>query len=179
MTDDGIKEKLSIILDDEDSVDGSIKTWKTVASDPKVREQMRRYSIIREAMLNGEVLVPDRSFADRVSAAIAEEPTVLAPRGTVRATGKKRLPERVVSTAIAASLAVVGVLVARSLHDYSPLKGADILSLSEVVGPDQNGKEIVDPEFRDYLVSHYENAYLSGAQGMLPSVRLVSADASR
>jgi len=177
MTNNGMKEKLSLLLDGEDSVEDSLNTWKVVDNNPEVREQLRRYNIIREAMLDSRAILPDRSFSDRISAAIAEEPTVLAPK---RFADRIKMPERMVSRAIAASLAAVALLVGRSLHDYSPMKGADILTLSGVMGPgSDSSKENVDTEFRDYLVSHYETANLSGVQVMLPSVRLVSSDANR
>jgi hypothetical protein len=56
------------------------------------------------------------------------------------------------------------------------MQGRDILALvqSGNAAPAQ-----IDPEFRDYLAEHYQTAYLSGSQGMLPTVRLVSSDSNQ
>jgi sigma-E factor negative regulatory protein RseA len=160
-------------MDDEANLSDSLKIMKKIQEDPEAHEQWRRYCLIRESLRSSRVLVPDRDFANRISEALAEEPTVLAPRRSPT----RRVPERIVTAAMAASLALVAVLVGKSLQDYSPVRGADMLSLSNLMGTSVNAS--VDPEFNDYLVAHYETAYLSGAQGMLPSVRLVSADAGR
>jgi sigma-E factor negative regulatory protein RseA len=172
MSEHDLKEKLSLLMDEESTVTDGLKTLKMVAGDPAAQEQWRRYSLIRESLRSHRVLVPDRDFASRISAALADEPTVLAPRP---AKAKPWVSERFVTSALAASLAMVAVLVGKSMQEYSPIRGADLLKLSSLISPSVQAS--VDPEFQDYLVSHYETAYLSGAQGMMPSVRVVSADA--
>lgn len=172
MTDSMMNEKLSQLLDDELNASDGVDLLSRIAGDVEAQTQWRRYSLMRESLRSGRVLVPDAHFAERISAAVADEPTVLAPRRATR-----KLPEKAVTVALAASLAMVAVLVAKSLQDYTPGRGADLLALSDLMG--STVQSTGDAEFRDYLVSHYETAYLSGAQGMLPSVQLVSADAGR
>jgi sigma-E factor negative regulatory protein RseA len=169
-----LKEKLCLLLDGELSPSESLKWLYRIENDPTVQAQWVRYSLISEAMRSGRVPLPDSQFVDRISAALANEPTVLAPRAE-----RLRLRERVVTGALAASLGLIGILVAKSLNEYSPMRGADFPVLADVMGASAQSSPAIDSEFRDYLVTHYETAYLAGAQGMLPSVRLVSTESSR
>ena len=72
---------------------------------------------------------------------------------------------------------MLAVMVGRSLNQYSPLEAGEMLAQVELNAPTL--KASMEPELRDYLTMHNESAYLAGAQGMLPSIRLVSGSASR
>jgi sigma-E factor negative regulatory protein RseA len=172
MTESNVKEKLCLLLDGEMGPEESLRMLDRIEGDSELKEQWRRYCLITETMRSGRVLMPDANFVDRVSAALADEPTVLAPTH-----GKRRIPEKVVTAALAASLVLVAVVVGRSLSAYSPVRGADLFASADLTT--HPARSPVDPEVRDYLVTHYETAYLAGAQGMLPSVRLVSSDSIR
>jgi negative regulator of sigma E activity len=168
---DSLKEKLCLLLDNELSPDESMRLLRLIETDSEVRKQWIRYSLIREAMRSGRILIPDQRFMDRVQCAVANEPTVLAPRRKAR-----RWRERVVTGALAASLALGAVLIAKSVNNHPLMRGSNFLTLANLIGP--SVQPPVDSEFRDYLVTHYEAAYAAGAQGMLPSVRLVSSETS-
>lgn len=172
MTDHVVKERISMLLDEELSVEESLGLLERIENDPELATNWRRYCIISETIRDGNGLLPDDSFVSRVSAAIAQEPTVLAPRAN-RQNGR----ERVVTAALAASLAVVAVLVGKSLNDYSPVRGPDFLAHTGFV--ESNVESPLEPDFRDYLVTHYETAYLAGVNGMLPSIRLLSYEPNR
>ncbi len=172
MIEDSLKQKLCLLLDDELGRDESLKLLSGIETNPDLRAQWRRYNLIGVAMRSRDAMLPDSGFVDRVSAALADEPTILAPRPAHR--GHR---EKIVTLALAASLAVVAILAGKSLSDYSPMRGADLLARADLAG--SNVQASIDPEFRDYLVAHYETAYLAGAQGMLPSVRLVSSGSAR
>lgn len=172
MKEDSLKEELSLMLDGELSPNESLKLLGRIEKDPTLRAQWSRYCIMSEVMRSGRVLLPDSGFVGRVSSTLAEEPTVLAPRRE-----KQRVRERLVTGALAASLALLALLVGKSLSDYSPIRGSDLLARAELLGPTVQSP--IDPQFRDFLAMHYETAYLSGAQGMLPSIRLVSTDTTR
>jgi sigma-E factor negative regulatory protein RseA len=175
MTESNLKEKLSLLLDDELDSQESLRLYQRISADPVVRAQWNRYSRISAAMRSGQVLMPDDGFADRISAALADEPTILAPAALPR---KQPVRERVVTAALAASLALVAVLVAKSFNEYSPVTGPNLLATAGSIGPAATQASMA-PEFQDYLVAHYETAYLAGAQGMLPSVRLASNGSTR
>lgn len=167
MVEDNLKEKLSSLIDGELEPLDSLRLFERIGKDSELNKQWARYSKISEAMRSGQVLFPDTGFVDRVSAALEAEPTILAPQAR-----KPRTRERFVTAALAASLALVAVMVGKSLNDHSPLTESNLLAVADQTGA--AGRAEMDPQFRDYLVSHYETAYLSGAQGMLPSIRLAS-----
>jgi sigma-E factor negative regulatory protein RseA len=171
---DSLKQKLCLLLDNELGRDESLKLLSRVETDPELRAQWRRYNLIGMALREKDALLPDSGFVDRVSAALADEPTILAPRPVA----KRGRRETAVTFALAASLAAVAVLVGKSLSDYSPTSDPGLLAQSDLAA-NPTAPPNIDPEFRDYLVAHYETAYLAGAQGMLPSVRLVSSDLNR
>lgn len=164
------KEKLCLLFDGESNPGDALNLLRRIENDPALQEQWRRYNLLSESLRSQRVLVPDRQFVARVSMALAEEPAVLAPPRKTR----PRLPQTAVTLALAASLALMAVLIGKSLHG-TPNWGTNLLAQS------RNGvvEASVDPRFQDYLVAHYETTYLAGAQGILPSVRLVSADATR
>ena len=169
---DGLRQELCLLLDEELGQRESLKLLSGIEADPELREQWRRYNLIGIAMRSRGALLPDRGFVDRVSAALVDEPTVLAP-----STANRSRREKAVTIALAASLAAVAIMVGKSLNDYSPTRGPGLLAQVGLTDPAMQSP--MDPEFRDYLVAHYETAYLAGAQGMLPSVRLVSSDSTR
>ena len=168
---DHLKEKLCLLLDNELSPDESLSLLHRIETDPEVRKQWVRYSLIKEAMRSGRILIPDNRFVDRVSSALADEPTVVAPRS-----GTRGWRERVVTGALASSLALGAVLIAKSLNHSPLIQESNFLTLANLMGTPTQVP--MDSEFQDYLLTHYQAAYSAGASGMLPSVRLVSAEAN-
>lgn len=173
MSDDDLRQKLSLLLDGELSESDSLALMASIESDATLRRQWHRYRLVSEVMRSGKVLPVDDRFVDQVRATIANEPAILAPRPE-----KHRYREKAVTAALAASLAVVAVLVGKSVKDYSPVPGPEVLAQTELVDPDEV-RSALDPQFQDYLVTHYETAYLAGAPGLLPYARLVTYDSSR
>jgi sigma-E factor negative regulatory protein RseA len=166
-------EELSALLDNELGQRESLALWTEIENAEALRNKLHRYAIAQQVLQSGKPVLPDASFVDRVHAAIAEEPTILVPHVV-----KYKVRERAMTFALAASLAVLAVIVGRSMNDYSPTKGTDVLAQ---VGVPEGGLKtaVADPEIGDYLAMHNETTYLSGAQGMLPSVRLVSGPPTR
>ena len=166
--DDKLNERLSALLDDELNRSESVEVFRALAQDAEAQKKWHRLSIAREALHAQKVFAPDLGFADRVSAVLSEEPTVLAPKKS-----SVRVYEKALTYALAASLAVMAVFVARSLTDYAPGRGSELLAKVQLQGSNVQ-TAAVDTELNDYLAMHDETTYLSGSQGMLPSIRLVS-----
>ncbi len=165
-------EKLSALMDDELSYHEALSLMGRLGNDGKLNGKLHRYAAARELMRSGTAIVPDGGFVGRVHAALIEEPVIIAPRSL-----RKPIGDRAATYAIAASMAVVALLVGRSLTDYSPDRAGELLAKVELNGPVT--KASMEPDLRDYLALHNESAYRSGAQGILPSVRLVSGSAGR
>lgn len=175
MIDEKRAENLSALLDDALGYTETRKLWKQLESDTELQKQWDRYNRISQMLSQKSGILPDGEFRNRISAAIAAEPTVLAP-GAVR----NRLKEKVISTALAASLAVTAVIVGKSMLNPAGLDGR--LLVAEVRHepvPSAASIAEVDPDFQNYLVLHNETAYLAGAQGLIPYARVVSAQPTR
>lgn len=165
-------QKLSALLDDELGYHESLSLMGRLESDRELSARLHRYAVVKECMKSRNPLVPDGGFVDRVHAALAEEPVVLAPR-----TLRKPVGEKAATYAIAASMAVIALLVGRSLTDYSPDRAGQLLAQAEMNSPVTQAS--MEPDLRDYLALHNESTYLSGSQGMMPSIRLVSGSVGR
>jgi len=174
MLDEKLPEKLSLLLDGELNKDESLKLLDLVETDPELKRRWRRYCVANAVLQEKSAIVPDKRFVERVSTAVAKEPTILAPPA------KARIREKVVTRALAAVLAMVAVLVGKSFLEHSPTDGAHLIAKAQqgTVLADGNASSM-DPDFQDYLVLHNETAYLAGAQGMLPYARLVSSKPTR
>jgi sigma-E factor negative regulatory protein RseA len=171
MNNQDMTENLSALLDEELEYKDSLPLWTRIGQDRALGEKMHRYGIARECMHFERPLLIDMGFADRISQAIAEEPTILAPRAV-----RRKYRERLATLALAASIAVLAVFVGRSLNEYSPMRANAMLARVDLGASTVQAS--MEPELRDYLTLHNESAYMAGAQGLLPSIRLVSGSAS-
>jgi len=176
MIDEKLAEKLSSLLDGELGHTETLKLWKQMESDPELRAQWNRYNRQSSLLAQRPGILPDNAFAERVKFAIADEPTVLAPRVV-----RKRLIEKLTSSALAAGLALAAVLVGQSLVGHSNISGSNLMAEARYAAPSATGANRVamDPDFQNYLVLHNETAYLAGAEGLLPYARVVSAQPTR
>jgi len=164
-------EKLSALLDDELEYKEGPSVWMRVAEDRNLSDKLYRYGLARECLQADRPMVIDRGFADRISQAIAKEPVILAPRAI-----RQKYQERLATLALAASIAVLAVFVGRSVNDYSPMKASEMLAQVDMGG--SSVKASMEPDLRDYLTMHNESVYMTGDQGLLPSIRLVSGSVS-
>lgn len=169
--DKDLKLRLSQLLDGELSARDNPRLVERVASDRELKAAWARYSLIGQIMRAPGESIVDAGFAERVSAAITDEPTVLAPRP---AAGRS-LRGKAASFALAASLLGVAVLLGKSLTDNaSGLFEAADLEASRVTAPDAV-ESMADAQFNDYLLMHNETATMAGSGGLLPNLRLVSS----
>ncbi|MEY4194020.1 MAG: hypothetical protein RLZZ226_388 [Pseudomonadota bacterium] len=175
MIDEKRAENLSALLDGTLGYPQARKLWKQMETDTELKAQWDRYNRISCLLGSNPGVLPDPGFAARVSAAIAHEPTVLAPHAI-----RRRVTERVLSTALAASLAMVAVVVGKSM--LNPGTSGNPLQVAQARYaplPTSTPVAEVDADFQNYLVMHNETAYLAGAQGLLPYARVVSVQTDR
>ena len=170
---DPLSEKLSALMDDELSVSDARTLLGKMAKDSDLSHKWRRYTLTREAMLHKNILLTDVGFADRVAQRIQEEPVAFSPR----AKSEVRL-EKIFTYAIAASLSLAAVLVAKSFV-ANPGSGAEMIAMNAKGSSSVMTASVKDRDLNEYLTLHDETTYLSGAQGMLPTIRLVSGSNSR
>ncbi|QSA98347.1 sigma-E factor negative regulatory protein [Methylococcus sp. EFPC2] len=178
-----LKQRISMLMDSELSAQNNPELIRRIENDEGLTAAWARYHLIAEVMRNRESLVlADDDFAKRVRDAVSVEPLVAAfPR---KRSADHAWKHRIVTLALAASLASVAVLVGYSIHEnaqgLTPLEARNAPYDDAAHTPDARSPEsLADAQFNDYLRAHNETAAMSGAAGMLPHVRLVSVRAER
>ena len=176
-----IDEKLSALMDDEWHPD----VINSLKQDPGLQARWTRYHLIRDVLSGHTKTVPSSDFAGRVSQALQEEPTILAPRSP-----RQRLQQtvrQVAGLAIAATVATVAVLTVQQNELSAPAGQTAIASVSPVssdyravsnrTNPGPLGNE-VQSKLSSYLVNHTEYSVSAKMQGMMPYMRIVSVTPS-
>jgi len=167
MTSEDKSEQLSAFIDDALDAQSAGKLLNDLGANAALNAKYRRYQAARMAMRSETGVLPDLDFAKRVREAVDLEPVAFAPRAA-----KQQFRERVTTFALAASMAALAILVVRSVNHYSPDHAGEILAGVNLSTPVT--KASMEPDLRDYVNMHNETAYLSGSQGLMSSVRLVS-----
>lgn len=160
-------EDLSAMMDDELETPRALQLLEALSEDPELRKKQQRLALIRSCLRREPGWVPGPDFSRSVQVALADEPTVLAPKSHRRV-----FSERFGTLALAASMAALAVLVVRSVNEYSPERAGALLASVHLSTPVVRAS--LGPDLEDYLKMHHESAYLTGMQGLMPSVRLVS-----
>ncbi|MDR9436939.1 MAG: sigma-E factor negative regulatory protein [Thiohalophilus sp.] len=177
-------EKLSAFMDDEYHPE----VLESLKQDTGARARWTRYHLIRDVLSGHSQTVPSSDFADRVSAAIREEPTVLRPAARRFGQGLRQ----VAGLAIAATVATVAVLTVQQSPPGNSAAQPSIASTQSQSGSDEYltvsgnptpSQEPIDSEVQSklssYLVNHNEYSISSRMQGMLPYMRIVSVTPSQ
>jgi sigma-E factor negative regulatory protein RseA len=169
-----MKDRISALMDGELDDKSAGLAIDLVASDGEARDTWRAYHLISDALGKSRVL--SEGFSGRVAAALAKEPTVLAPKRRAAAE-----PRRWV--ALAAGVAAVSLV---GWLGFAPQQSA----LPPVAQAPQGPKG--PPEARqqrvpqlvplpsgtnDYLLAHQAFSPRMSLQGMAPYVRTVSGPA--
>ncbi|MCC7198324.1 MAG: sigma-E factor negative regulatory protein [Gammaproteobacteria bacterium] len=122
-----VKEQLSALLDGE-LPDGEMELLvKRLDRDPDLRLTLSRYSLIGAALRTDGQIPAARAVAARVSAALAQEP----PLAAASSQGWSRWTQLVAGLAVAASVAVVAVMLAAS---PAPLPAAPAVAAVSIPG---------------------------------------------
>jgi sigma-E factor negative regulatory protein RseA len=164
-----MKPKISALMDGELERHETGGALDALNREGEARETWRTYHLIGDAMRDTRLLSP--GFASRVTAKLADEPTVLAPRA------RPLLEQRrwqVLSAA--ASIAAVGFV---SLAFFSQEPGAPQAPVASVASPEPAAQVQVAPPdaANEYLLAHQGYSPRNSLQGVAPYVRTVSTDA--
>ena len=160
-----MKDRISALMDGELDDKSAAMAIDSLASDGEARDTWRTYHLISDALSKSRVL--SEGFSERVAAALAKEPTVLAPR---------RLPagEPGRWVALAAGVAAVSLVgwlgFAPQQSAVAPVVQAPKAQLVEskpTVVPLPSGTN-------DYLLAHQGFSPRVSLQGMASYVRTVS-----
>lgn len=109
---DAVNEQLSTCLDGELSAAELDLLLKRLERDPELRDALGRYTVIGEALRNTRPVVASRSFADKVMAAVEQEPAqkaAIARRGVHISPVLSRSLRPVAGVGIAATVAALAI----------------------------------------------------------------------
>lgn len=176
-----IKEQISAFADGELDTNEADALCDELMVNEELQAQWERYHLISSAIRHE---LPDdvaNDLAQRVSAALMDEPTVLAPKRylpTVRL-----MTRHVASFAIAASITAVAILgiqnytapvVPEAIHVAATPQKSEWVRVS---GTRWNmNKPAVESQLNAYLVKHNEYASGASTSGMFPYANIVSYD---
>ena len=175
-------EKLSAVSDGEAVYDDVMS--KQVATDTALQTQWHNTHLVRDVLRGHKVSREVLTLSQRVSKALENEPTVLAPQ---KRFNSQQVMKQASGFAIAATIAVVAVLTVqqRGLSpDAQPLTVASVPQLTNQSGPSNlqtvasrgempRVSTAVERKLSSYIVNHNEYSATSNMQGMLPYVRIV------
>lgn len=101
-------ERVSVLLDGEMTQTEAEATIRAVCADPSLRNSWHELHLVGDALRSHEVAAWDaEAFSARVAAAIASEPTILAPRAMRSSRDSRRY--WISGMAVAASVALIGL----------------------------------------------------------------------
>ncbi len=173
-------------------VDGELDPWDAgrlisrLHDAPELRAQWGRYHLMGDVLRKNVTGGVPVDLAARVSAALEQEPTVLAPPRSRRA---HELGKRAIGFALAASVSAVAILAIQhpggeELPLVTPLAEAPApvapvvpFRVGTVVADSEESRP--DPRLGPYIVNHNEYSAASGMHGMIPYARLVSQESGR
>jgi sigma-E factor negative regulatory protein RseA len=186
------EQRLSSWLDGEITGPEADRLFTELAGDSDLHRTLGRYHLVSDHLRGEPINVSTLGIVDRVSAALENEPVVLAPRKR-RPQGK--MMRYLGGGAIAASVALVAVLslnndssgpleepttVARAPVQTSVKQVADAqLRTLAATSADQQlaDQQQVESQLDRILAEHSEYAGSGGMQGILPYTTFVSYDA--
>lgn len=153
-------EQISAYMDGE-SGDQEAAALARLKHDAELRRAWDTYHLIGES-LRGETPNPRPEFMSRFSAALAQEPTVLAPRAPVARRGLPRI-----ALPLAASFGGVALVAWLALSNNPLMPGKEPVAANS--NPPAVADAKADDAARDYIMAH---------QGEVSYVRTVSARAA-
>ena len=184
---DNKSEQLSALMDGEVDAPECELLIKRLCHNEAKDEQAcwERYHLIGDALKNNLPHIIKHDLSSRVRAALADEPTVLAPRRF--AINWKRVTKPLAGAAIAASVASVSIIglrlmlpeqsavtsVATSAPSSLSLPQDSVTAVAETEGNTAVQADELESRLNGYLVNHSEFAMPAGIQALPPYMRVV------
>ena len=166
-------EKISALMDGELEPQHASREWNRLKDDAALRESWHAFHFVGDA-LRGERMVLSAEFQQKLSQALAAEPTVLAPR---------RLPTKptrftTYALSAAASVAAVSLVGWMALSPSVPVapiaKVVPQLPAPVLVDVPQVASVSSEGRMNDYLLAHQGFSPSTALQGLAPYIRSVS-----
>lgn len=162
-------EKISVMMDGEADGQEAHQAMLRLNDTGDARAAWTTYHLIGDVM-RGDVL-PGFDVSQRVAAAIAQEPTVLAPQRSSRA---RPLTYALSAAASVAAIAVVGWMAFSTGNVMSP--AVDMARAPAVVPPEARlVSSPSDGQMNEYLLAHQGVSPSTSLQGVAPYIRTISS----
>jgi sigma-E factor negative regulatory protein RseA len=176
-----INKKMSQFLDDELDQQQALSLLKTVRQDTDLKNKMARYQAVKQVLKSDDCLLAKVDLVDRVQQQIKPEAVYFMPPKRAAITWKRT------SLAIAASLAIVAVLVPKSFNNSIINDGNIRVVAQQEVQPAEQAKQQyirvkqypVNHRFNDYLQAHSNSVYTIGASNYQPYARVAGYSQGR
>ena len=173
---DQIREQISALLDGELAKDELGLLVRRMERDAELRHAFGNYVLIGEALRAPGSITASRGFAARVEAALDETPARVEPVDPLQAPRQWRWARPAIASAVAASLAVAGVLLLRldSQVDEPVADTADRVESATFVDAPQSSAATPTLEqsqrLAGYLVAHSQFSSPLGRRAVLMNV---------
>ena len=177
------REWLSALADGELKGSELEQGLDALRHDPELQQSWQSYHLVRDALSSNLNDGVEPQLHQRISAALDQEPTILAPQSRRRPWAKQAA-----GLAIAASVAGIAIIGVQQMNGVEGGPGVQqIAEKQEYIRmtptqvaekpkkPVSQGGEALDR----YLVNHNEYSANSGIQGVLPYVRIVGHKAAQ
>jgi sigma-E factor negative regulatory protein RseA len=172
------KEWVSALADGELAGSELASALDSLRNDPELQASWSRYHLISDALHSNLESNVALDLRERVSMALENEPTILAPQK------RKQRPwlRHVASLAVAASVSGVAVIGFQQMNVVE--SGAPTATMAEVTQAQNFVRREIQPvtvtaekdnskQLEPYLVDQHEYSVSSGVNGMVPYVRIV------
>lgn len=165
-------ERISAFMDGEVEDHEVSAQLSGLKQDPASREAWDTYHLIGDAM-RGDIMRGDAGaipgFMGRFSAALAKEPTVLAPKAPVRKYAVRRI-----ALPLAASFGGVALVAWLALSNNPLMPRENKIASNDVQPVAQAAVKPADGAVNDYLLAHQQFSPSTTMQGVASYVRTVS-----
>ncbi|HJY78603.1 MAG TPA: sigma-E factor negative regulatory protein [Burkholderiales bacterium] len=169
-----MKDRISVLMDGELDDRSAAQAIDALATEGEARDAWRTYHLISDALGKSRIL--SAGFSERVAAALAAEPTVLAPRRL----GVPREPRRWLALAAGvAAVSLVGWLgFGPQPTAVAPVAQAPKSTIAPGAAKEGNAAVVPLPSgANDYLLAHQAFSPRMSFQGMAPYALTVSGRA--
>ena len=166
-------ERISAFMDGEVGDHEVAAQLASLKQDAALRETWGTYHLIGDAMRGDAAVTPGfgatPGFMGRFSAALAQEPTVLAPKAQVR-----NLSVRRIALPLAASFGGVALVAWLALSGNPLMPRDDKIAANETPAAAQVAVKPANGAVNDYLLAHQQFSPSTTMQGVASYVRTVS-----
>ncbi len=181
-----INQKISQLLDDELHHTKEERVLLKISKQPELLKKMNRYKTVSHALRTDTVVKINNDFLDQINQQLEKEPHYLLPKHKIK--NRSAMSWQNASIAVAASVAIVSVLVSQKLNFLESPQPTVALAAVETIPQqqlleqpnitkDQQAKEYAAMQherLKAYLQAHSGDLYTHGSVAIHPYARVAN-----